>query len=71
MFEEGEKYTIQERDFFRKFRVRAAFPMHARAGDAMYLGFQKAFQAEFPGLSIHVPMTLDQKFIYEKGRVVN
>jgi L-ascorbate metabolism protein UlaG (beta-lactamase superfamily) len=61
---EGQKYTIQERDFFRNFRVGAAFPMHAQAGDAMYLGFQKAFQAEFPGLLIHVPMTLGQKFVY-------
>ncbi|MBP1661141.1 MAG: putative metal dependent hydrolase [Candidatus Aminicenantes bacterium] len=61
---EGEKYTIQERDFFKKFRVGAAFPMHAKAGDAMYLDFQKAFQAEFPGLVIHVPMTLGQKFVY-------
>jgi L-ascorbate metabolism protein UlaG (beta-lactamase superfamily) len=61
---EGEKYTIQERDFFRKFRVGAAFPMHAKAGDAMYLDFQKAFQAEFPGLTIRVPMTLGQKFVY-------
>jgi len=71
VFEEGQKYTLQNKDFFKKFRVRAAFPMHARAGDVMYLGFQKTFQAEFPGLSIHVPMTLGQKFIYEKGRVVN
>lgn len=69
--EEGQKYTIQERDFFSKFRVRAAFPMHARAGDAMYLGFQRTFQAAFPGLHIHVPMTLGQKFVYADGGVVH
>ncbi|MCK7470485.1 MAG: MBL fold metallo-hydrolase [Desulfomicrobium escambiense] len=51
----GEKYTVQEEDFFRKFRVRAAFPMHARAGDAMYLDFQKTFEAKFPGLTHPCP----------------
>ena len=65
----GEKYTLQEEDFFRKFEVGAAFPMHATAGDAMYLDFQKTFQAKFPGLHILVPTRLGQKFIYEKGRV--
>ena len=68
VYEEGQKYTVQSLDFFTKFRVRAAFPMHAQAGDAMYLGFQKAFQARFPGLPIHVPMVLGQKFVYETPR---
>jgi L-ascorbate metabolism protein UlaG (beta-lactamase superfamily) len=63
---EGERYTIQERDFFRKFKVGAAFPMHARAGDAMYLDFRKVFQAAFPGLVIHVPEALGQKFVYSR-----
>jgi L-ascorbate metabolism protein UlaG (beta-lactamase superfamily) len=71
VYEEGLKYTIQNLDFFGKFRVRAAFPMHAQAGDAMYLGFQKAYQARFPGLSIHVPMKMGHKFVFEKGRVTN
>jgi ankyrin repeat protein/L-ascorbate metabolism protein UlaG (beta-lactamase superfamily) len=64
----GEKYTIQEEDFFTKFRVRAAFPMHAQAGDAMYLEFQKAFQKKFPGLSVHVPMMMGQKFVMTGGQ---
>ena len=68
VYEEGEKYTIQGRDFFKKFRVAAAFPMHVTAGDPMYLGFQKAFQAAFPGLAIHVPMKMGQKFVSEKGK---
>jgi L-ascorbate metabolism protein UlaG (beta-lactamase superfamily) len=71
VIEEGQKYTIQERAFFKTFRVRAAFPMHGRAGDAMYLGFQKTFQAAFPGLSIHVPMTLGQKFVFENGKITD
>jgi L-ascorbate metabolism protein UlaG (beta-lactamase superfamily) len=71
VYEEGQKYTIQSQDFFRKFRVRAAFPMHAQAGDAMYFGFQKAFQAAFPGLPIYVPMRMGQKFVFEKGRVTD
>ena len=67
----GEKYTIQEEDFFRKFKVGAAFPMHATAGDAMYLEFQKAFQARFPGLRIYVPMKLGQKFVFENGKITD
>ena len=65
VIEAGEKYAIQERDFFRKFRVRTAFPMHAKAGDAMYLDFQRVFQAEFPGLVIHVPTAMGQRFVYK------
>ncbi len=65
----GDVCTRQEEDFFRKLDVGAAFPMHAKAGDAMYRGFQKTFQAEFPGLRIHVPKRLGQKFVYEKGLV--
>jgi len=67
----GLKYTNQEEYFFKKFGVRAAFPMHVQAGDAMYLDFQKSFQAKFPGLRIHVPMTLGQKFVFAGGRVAN
>jgi L-ascorbate metabolism protein UlaG (beta-lactamase superfamily) len=62
--EPGQKYTIQERDFFTRFRVGAAFPMHARAGDAMYREFKKVFEAGFPGLVIHVPEAMGQKFVY-------
>jgi L-ascorbate metabolism protein UlaG (beta-lactamase superfamily) len=65
----GEKYTVQEEDLFKRFRVRAAFPMHAQAGDAMYLNFQKTFQAKFPGLPIHVPMKMGQKFVYRNGKI--
>jgi len=65
----GEKYTVQEEDFFRKFRVRAAFPMHARAGDAMYLDFERTFEAKFPGLRVHVPIAMGQKFVYANGRI--
>lgn len=66
VIKEGERYTLQEQDFFRKFKVGAAFPMHAQAGDAMYLDFRKAFEAQFPGLVIQVPMTLGQKFVYTR-----
>ena len=68
VIEEGAKYTIQKRDFFTKFKVGAAFPMHATAGDAMYLNFQKDMQARFPGLDIHVPMKMGQKFVYLRSR---
>ena len=65
----GEKYTTQNLDFFKKFRVGAAFPMHVQAGGAMYLDFQKDFQARFPGLAIHVPMTMGHKFFYSAGKI--
>lgn len=69
VFRPGEKYTEQNLDFFKKFRVGAAFPMHVQAGDAMYLDFQKEFQARFPGLAVHVPMTMGQKFFYSAGKI--
>ncbi len=65
----NERYTVQEEDFFRKFRVRAAFPMHASAGDAMYLDFRRTFEAKFPGLPIHVPTAMGQKWAYANGRI--
>ena len=71
VYEEGEKYTVQNVDFFHTFPVGAAFPMHARAGDTRYLEFQKAFQAKFPHLPIHVPTRMGQKFVFEKGRITN
>ncbi len=69
VYEEGQKYAVQNVDFFTKFRVQAAFPMHAQAGDAMYLNFQKAFQSEFPGLRIHIPTKMGQKFVFKNGRI--
>ena len=63
VYEDGQKYTVQNIDFFNKFKVGAVFPMHVQAGDAMYLNFQKVFQAKYPGLSIHVPMKMGQKFV--------
>ncbi len=71
VYEASQKYTVQNLDFFGKFRVRAAFPMHVQAGDAMYLEFQKIFQAKFPGLPIHVPMRMGQKFDFSDGKIVN
>jgi L-ascorbate metabolism protein UlaG (beta-lactamase superfamily) len=71
VYEAGEKYTVQNLDFFSKFDVRAAFPMHVQAGGAMYLEFQKIFQAKFPGLSIHVPMEMGQKFVFADGKVTD
>ena len=37
----------------------------------MYIDFQKVFQAAFPGLPIHVPMTMGQEFVYARGGVVH
>jgi len=68
---EGAKYTVQERDFFKKFRVGAAFPMHAAAGEAMYLDFEKVFEAAFPGLDIRVPMKMGQRFVFSDGKITD
>ena len=68
VIQEGAKYTIQERDLFSRFKIGAAFPMHATAGDVMYQSFQKDMQARFPGLVIHVPMKMGQKFVYSRSR---
>jgi len=69
VFEDGAKYTLQNLDFFKKFKVGAVFPMHVQAGGAMYLDFQKSFQAKFPGLPIHVPMKMGQKFVFADGKI--
>lgn len=69
VYEAGEKYTAQNLDFFKKFGIGAAFPMHAQAGDSRYLRFQEFFEAKFPGLSIHAPMKMGQKFVYANGKV--
>jgi L-ascorbate metabolism protein UlaG (beta-lactamase superfamily) len=68
---DGEKYTLQNLDFFKKFKVGAVFPMHVQAGGAMYLEFQTSFQARFPGLRIHVPMKMGQKFVFDNGKITN
>jgi L-ascorbate metabolism protein UlaG (beta-lactamase superfamily) len=70
VYEEGQKYSAQNLDFFKKFRVGAAFPLHVQAGGAMYLGFQKDFQERFPGLVIRVPMKMGQRFDYAGGKIL-
>ena len=71
VFEDGAKYALQNLDFFRKFKVGAVFPMHVQAGGAMYLDFQKSFQAKFSGLPIYIPMKMGQKFVFQDGKIRN
>jgi len=66
-----QKYGVQNRDLFKKFRVGAVFPMHVTAGGAMYLDFQKAVRADFPGVDVRVPMRMGQQFTYAKGKIVD
>jgi L-ascorbate metabolism protein UlaG (beta-lactamase superfamily) len=68
IFKESEKYGRQNLDLFKKFRVRAAFPMHVEAGGAMSLEFQKDFRSRFPDSPVFVPMNMGQKFIFADGR---
>jgi len=66
----GLKYGVQNRVVFTTFRVGAAFPMHATAGDEMYLAFQKVYRAEFPAVDFRFPMRMGQRFTYAGGRIV-
>lgn len=69
VFEDGQKYSLQNANLFAKFRVRAVFPMHVQADGARYHDFQKAFQARSPGLPIFVPTAMGQKWVFAQGRV--
>jgi len=62
VYEDGLKYTVQNLELCRRFSIRAVIPMHVQAGGSRYLEFRDAFRAKVPGLSIHVPMTLGQRF---------
>ena len=69
VYEDGEQYTRQNLALFERFSIRAAMPMHARAGDPRYMEFKKAFEAKIAGLAIHVPMKMGERFTYLDGRV--
>jgi L-ascorbate metabolism protein UlaG (beta-lactamase superfamily) len=69
VFEDDQKYTLQNIDLFTRFRVRAAFPMHVQADGARYHDFQKALQAKFPALPVPVPKAMGQKFVFAHGRI--
>jgi L-ascorbate metabolism protein UlaG (beta-lactamase superfamily) len=71
IMDKAQKYGLQNRDFFKRFRVGAAFPMHATAGEAMYLEFRKAVQDEFPGQAVFVPMRMGQQFTYANGKILD
>jgi L-ascorbate metabolism protein UlaG (beta-lactamase superfamily) len=66
--EERLKYGIQNLELFRKFSPRLVLPMHARAGDAMYRDFEKAWRSKVPGLSVAIPMKMGERFVCEPGR---
>ena len=67
--EDGQQYTRQNLALFERFGIRAAMPMHARAGDPRYMEFKKVFEAKIAGLPIHVPMKMGERFTYLDGRV--
>lgn len=62
--DERWKYTTQNVELFRTFTPKAVFPMHAQAGDRMYVGFQKAYEAKVPGLSVFIPRRLGEQFVF-------
>jgi len=65
------KAKPQTEDFFRKLKVGAAFPMHDAPGSPGYFVCQKAMQTQFPGLRVHVPTTMGERLVFEKGRIVS
>jgi len=64
VYEDGQKYTIQNLDLFEKFSIGIVFPMHVQAGGSRYLEFRNAIQAKVPGLSVRVPMRMGERFDY-------
>jgi len=62
VYEDGLKYTLQNTELFKRFRVGAVFPMHVEAGGSRYLEFRRAFGAKVPRLSIHVPRAMGEQF---------
>ena len=66
----GERlqYSIQNLELFREFSPRLVLPMHARAGDAMYRDFEKAWRLKVPGLSVAIPTKMGERFVCEPGR---
>jgi len=69
MYEERWRYAAQNTDLFQKFVPRAVFPMHAQAGDLMYVEFKKAFEAKIRGLSVFVPRRMGDRFVFKNGSV--
>lgn len=65
------KATPQTEDFFRKLKVGAAFPLHREPASPEYFAYQKAVQAQFPGVHVHVPTTMGERFVFSKGRIVS
>ena len=69
MYAGKSDYAGQNRDLFRRFAPRAVFPMHESADSQTYHVFERAFEAEIPGFSVHVPTELGQCFVYAEGRI--
>jgi L-ascorbate metabolism protein UlaG (beta-lactamase superfamily) len=69
VYEDRQKYTLQNAELFSRFRVRAAFPMHVQADGAMYHDFQRATRVRFPDVPVRVPTVMGQRFVYANGRI--
>jgi L-ascorbate metabolism protein UlaG (beta-lactamase superfamily) len=68
VYEDRYRYTAQNLDLFRKFSPRAVFPMHAQAGDSMYIEFEKTFKAKIPGLPVFIPREMGHRFDVARKR---
>lgn len=69
VYESRLRYTTQSLDLFRKFNPRAVFPMHAQAGDSMYVEFEKAYKAKVPGLPVFIPRKMGDRFVYKNSSI--
>jgi len=66
VYEERLKYSVQNMELFRRFSPRLVIPMHAKAGDAMYRDFERAWKSKVPGLSVAIPMKMGEMFTLER-----
>lgn len=67
--EERWKYSAQNLLLFREFSPRLVFPMHAKAGDTIYVDFEKAWKSKIPDLPISLPRKMGERFDYEQGKI--
>jgi L-ascorbate metabolism protein UlaG (beta-lactamase superfamily) len=68
-YEDGTPYLAQNLDLFTRFEHGAVFPTHDTAGGSGYAAFEQVFRAQVPGLAIHVPLRVGERFVYREGKV--
>ncbi|MBU0495158.1 MAG: MBL fold metallo-hydrolase [Chloroflexi bacterium] len=68
--EQSPYYFPQNVDLFQRFAHRAIFPMHDSAERGHYADFARVYLARLPGLPIHYPQHIGERFLFQDGRIV-